>query len=219
MTAHRLHVTFSRRVGSVAIDYRTHASGVGIVQMADQERTKIDGVDAQLEWFESETTAHEGFADKTLPPAPLDLAVAANLTLWPRAWIAQQDLAAGSPPASSAIPLDWQFLAKRLMRSNPIVGIDPTGGAMLLPLARDRRRVSRLRLEHPVHLLVTAVVFGMARPRQLHPDAQSHPSGTQTRQAGRAGRGKWATIVGANDLRQAIPAEQLPEHRLDRTPT
>src|SRR5512136_2763831 len=81
------------------ISGRAHPAGIGIPKFANQLTHKINRASCSAHHLEAHRIAHEGFAHKTLPPTPFDLAVAPHPPHPPPARVADD-----RPPYSPALP-------------------------------------------------------------------------------------------------------------------
>ena len=216
MSAHRLHFGFR---GATLINSGAHGAGVMVVQVTDQQRTKVDGLHLGPERLETEALPDEGFANKTSAAVPFDFAIAAHLPLHPANWIIQSAVVRWHGFCAFPIPVLRHFLPQRFMWAEAVVTLDPARGAMLLTLPSLCGRAGGFSFEDAVHLLVRPIFFRMPGADELHSDPQRRPPNTQAGQARRPGRGERTAIVSADHLRQAVTFEKLGEDSLGRLPT
>jgi hypothetical protein len=195
----------------------TYPAKVGWPQLSDQQFRKIDQRLAPNAGLQSHQVSNKSFSHKSLSATPFDLSIAAHPSHYPMLWIKHFGLPI--PSWSWAIELGWRPLGQRLMGSDLIVGFDPPIRTPLLCPAMTRGRPRRLGLEHPVHLFVPAILFGMPRSNKFDAYPQRRPPGAQTRKAHRSCRSKGMAIVHPNDFRTAVPAEEPPKLPLHRFPT
>jgi hypothetical protein len=191
---------------------RPECASIRRAQLAQQDSRQVNRPLAGGQPLESDLASHHGLAHKTQAPLPPDLAIAAHAALLPSCRILHLRHALGPITPATLVMLRRSFLPQRLVRSFLIVNLSPT---IQPPLLRPRvagGRSRRLRLQHPVHLLVRAIVLGMCGPGKFDRNAQYRPPRTQARQSASARRGKRAAIVHADHLGQAILAEQPPKH-------
>ena len=176
------------------------------MQMSNQQRTKIDGVNSGAECLEPKALADEGFAYKSPAPPPSDFPIAPHLSLLPSGWIVQNATLLRQPVRAFPIPVGRDFLSQGFMRTEAVVISDPAGSAMLLALPGECGGAEGFSLEDPVHLLVSAIFFRMAGADKLDLNAQRCPPDAQAGQARRTGRGEGAAVVGADHPRQSVAA-------------
>ena len=206
----------SASAAATHISDRTHPAQVGRPQLANPQFSKIDQRLAAKTRLQPDRIADKGFTHKPLAATPFDLTIAAHPPHGPRPGITHL----GSPGLtwSAAIELGWRPLRQRFMGPDLIINFDPAVRTPLLRPAMTRRRFGCLRLEHPVHLFVSAILFGMPRINKLHTDPQRRPPGAQTRKPHRPARSKGMAIVHPNDLRVTVPAKEPPKLPLHRWP-
>src|ERR1700677_4490721 len=168
MSAHRLHFGIWQSGVPESVDYRAHGPGVVVVEMSDQDVSEIDAMHAGPYRLETDPASDKRFADKSFSAPPLDFPIAADLPLFPGCWILQERSVLGHGSGAVAVPAFRHRLTQRLVRTQPAVIIDTTGGPVLLALRRRGHGPGCLRFEHPVHLFVGSVVFGMSRPGKRH---------------------------------------------------
>src|SRR5262245_14234222 len=167
MSAHRLHIGFFGCGHAALIDGGTHRSGIGFMQMADQQRPEINRLHTSGEGLESEALSDEGFADKSFSAQPSYFPIAAHLPLWPLGWITQGVLVPRHPFGAFQIPVCVYFLPQGFMRSDLVIVLYPSRGAMLLAPPGVCGWLDGFGFEDPVHLFMRAIFFRMPGPDEL----------------------------------------------------
>jgi len=94
------------------------------------------------------------------------------------------------------------------MRPLVIVLVQPAGRAHRLLGGGDCRGLGGFGFEHAMPLFMRAVIFRMARARELDFEAQGDEPGAQARQACGPRRTKWTAIIHAQGARLTMPLEQ-----------
>src|ERR1044071_4690384 len=89
MSAHRLPLGFIGGWLAAHVHRWSHCARISLMQMANQQWSKVDDLDSSPEWPESDALADEGFANKSAAAAPFDFAIATHLSLLPSVWIVQ----------------------------------------------------------------------------------------------------------------------------------
>src|SRR6266516_1347306 len=133
----------------------THSTWIRFQQLAYQKIRKINRICLPAHIFEPHRIADERLAHKALAPAPFDLPIASHTTHNQTAGILQPHTPWWQPLRT--INLFWRSLAQPLVWTDLIVGFYPTVGTPLLRSRVTRSRSRRLRLQHPMHLLVRPV--------------------------------------------------------------
>ena len=203
--------------GSLDIVCRTHPAQIGLPHLSDQDVPQIDQTLAGSGWLESHRIPNERFSDKSLSSLPPDLSIASNAPHLPQTRVPYS----GQSPALAlaAIDLCGRPLTQRFVRSHLVVSSDPSIRAPLLRSPMNRRKPCRFGLEHPMHLFVSAILFGMSWSDKFHSNRQGCPPRAQTRKARWTGRSKGAAVVHTDDFRVAMPAKQSHKFSADRLPT
>ena len=212
MPTHRLHFSIFDGAATMPVFDRTHPASVASVQSANQSLSKIDRHNRTPFGLQSHPLANERFPYEPLPPAPLDLPVAAHSPHGPAGRIGQLGQSPGIFSPTDPIPAPGRLLSQRLVRTFLVVAPQPHRDPMLLALPGPRHGAQRFPFEHPMKLFVRAVVLGMSGPGELHRDPQPPPPHAQTRKSRRPGRGKGSAIVHADDLRQPALPKQPRKH-------
>ena len=94
-------------------------------------------------------------------------------------------------------------LAKRLMRTDVIVGRAEGVEPSLLSGAGRGRGPGRVAFEDAVHVFVAPVLFRMAAADAVQPNVESQPPDRQVRQPGQRGARKGDAVIAANCVRQS----------------
>lgn len=204
------HSEVSRVVG------RANPTLIGFPQFANQQSSKVNLPFSCSAQFQSDLVADERFPDEPFASSPLDLPVASDPPYGVVPWIAQQH----TPRRRRfrTILLSRDSLTQSFVRANVVVGSDPTIAAPLLSPQIARRRARRLGFEHPVHLLVGSILFGMPWRDKFDPDAQCYPPSTQSGKTSRAGRSEGSSVVHTNGRGISIFAEQTHKNPTHRAP-
>src|SRR5580765_1847645 len=194
-----------------------YSTWVRLQQLANQKIRKINRTFPSAHIFEPHWIADECLAHKTLAPVPFDLPIASHTAHSQAAGITQQH-----PPRSQPfrmINLLWRSLSQPLVRTDLVVGFYPTVGTPLLRSQVTRRGSRRLRLQHPMHLLVRSVLLGMPRGDEFDSNPQSRPPSAQARKPRRTSRSEGRSIVHADDIRISLLPKQAQENPPDWSPT
>jgi hypothetical protein len=130
---------------------------------------KVDCASVGPDGLESHLVSNKGFPDEALSTSPPDLTVASNPPELPMARITQPRLPHPSRPG----PIDFpgRPLTQSFVRTNLVVIVDPSIDAPLLGPRILGGWLGCLGFEHPMHLLVPAILFGMTWRYELHSDA------------------------------------------------
>lgn len=208
---------YLERSAPSSIARRTHPSCVGLPQLADQKfaETYFPGSFAQA--LEADWITYEWLSDKPFSALPFDLSVAPYTSHLPVCGVPQPN---PSPLRRfGAVKFGRRSLPQCLVWSHLVVSFGPTGRPPLLRTSVLRSRSCCLGLEHPVHLFVCSVLFGMPGSNELDMNPQSGPPSTQTRKPERSGRSKGLTVVYSDNVRVTILPKQSNKNPPYRPPT
>ena len=197
---------------------RPESTSVRCAQLAQRHSSPIDHSFSRPHWLQAHFQPDKRLAHKSKPPLPPNLSVAPYAAHLPIRRIFQERQSPASPASPWVVALGGGSLSQRFVRTHLIVVSDPTIGSSLLRPPGARSRSRDIGLHFPVHLFVSAVLFGMSRRDKFHLDSQRLPPGAQARQTGWTVGSKGATIVHPNHFRQAIPDEQPHKDRLNTPP-
>jgi hypothetical protein len=190
---------------------RANATGIAVMERAQQEPLKIDFIDACRLAAQCDGLTDEGFADGAPPALPLDLAIVADVAHRPTARVANGLWSAIMSP-TAPIAIGGIASAQSFMRTLGVVIRSPAITAPLLAERMSRWRTGGVPLEFTMHLFMRAVLLGMAGSNELDADAQSQPPHTQGRKTPSARAAERRSIVPADDLGQTVATEQADKH-------
>jgi hypothetical protein len=218
--AEALHIRLdpdSFATGPTHIDRRTHCARVDLPEFPDQYVRKVHHSFAASYPLESHIVANECFSYKSLTTLPFDLPIAPDPPHDPMSRIPYRFLPSiASPPM---IYLYRRSLCQPFVGSHMIVGSNPPIRPSLLRSPIARCRTCRFGLQHPMHLLVRAVLFGMARCDKFDSNPQRRPPGAQPRKPRRACGSKGTAVVYTDHFRVAVSPKNSEKFSADRPPT
>jgi hypothetical protein len=155
----------------VLIKRWTHSARIFLVQMANQQVGKPDGVNSGSELAQSHRVTDERFADETFASGPTDLAIAADSAKLIVLWVADLGQTRRKRSFAFAIPFGRHGLSQSFVGTQMVVTPQPGGRAVLLPSPGMGWRLGGFLLHHSVKLFVCAVVLGTSRASKFHPNA------------------------------------------------
>jgi hypothetical protein len=202
--------------GPTHIDRRTHCASVDVPDLPDELLPEVHRRSAASSLLESHVITNESFPNESLAALPFDLPIAPDPPHDPMSPISYRFL----PPIDSppTIYLHRCSLCQPFVGSHAIVSPNPPIRPPLLrsPIARCRMR--RFGLEHPMHLLVCTVLFGMARRDKFDSNPQRRPPGTQPRKSRRACGSKGTAVVHSDHFRVAVSPKDSEKFPAGRPP-
>ena len=203
--------------GTTCILGGTHPTRIAIPKFSDQHTRKSYRPSALASLSQPHWISNKSLSHKPLLSLPTDLAIAPYPAHLPVVGISQ-----GCTRRSRSRPtinFSRRSLLQSFVRSYLVVSVSPPIYPPLLGAQIPRSGFRRLGFEHPVHLFVCSILFGVPRSNELDLDAQSSPPGTQPRKPSRPVGTERSAIVHTNDFRHPVPRKQTQEHSTHRSPT
>src|SRR6516164_2355159 len=130
MTRHGLHFWFLLSAPSMLIEDWTHGSLIVLVEMPDQQVRKLNRMNTEFEFAESNLLTDESFTDKTFAPGPADLTITAYPTDFKPRTIADVRQARRKPTSAFAISFARRGLSQCFVRTDLVVTPQPASTAM-----------------------------------------------------------------------------------------
>jgi hypothetical protein len=194
---------------------RAHSTYIARPEFSNEQTAEMDSPFFSAP-FEAHWVTDECFAHESLSSLPFDFSVASDSADSPRPGILQDSLPALL--CSGTIDRRRGLLPQSFVRANRVVSVDPPIRPALLRPSIARGRSSGFGLHYPMHLLVPAILLGMAWSDELHGDSQRGPPSAQARKPRRASRSERSAVVHADDPWITVPSEQPQKDAPHRLP-
>ena len=192
-----------------------NATGIAVVERAQKQALEVNLVDLFGLAAQGHRLARERFADGTQTALPLDLPVVADLPHDPAAPVTD-GLRSAVTPTAAMVVIGGITSCQPFVWTREVVVASPAITALLLTDGVGRRRAGGVAFEFAMHLFMRGVLLRMAWANKLDANAQRDPPHTQGREAPRASAAEGRAVVHADDLGQAVAAEQAYEHAAHR---